>query len=69
MIPAKQVTLAAGHYALKGYSELWLPTTLSAISTGMERRGAITQHPGENYAQNVLARLTGEYLSTGENKL
>lgn len=42
--------------------------TLSTIGTEMERRGEIIVLPGEDYAQKALARLTVQYLSTGDNK-
>ncbi len=43
-------------------------TTLNAIGAGMERRGEITLLPGEDCAQKALARLTVQYLSSGDNK-
>ncbi|WP_407365221.1 hypothetical protein ACEJ49_22495 (plasmid) [Enterobacter roggenkampii] len=43
-------------------------TTLSAIGAEMERRGEITLLPGEDCSQKALARLTEQYLSTGDNK-
>ncbi|MGX5056976.1 hypothetical protein ACWKX9_25580 [Enterobacter asburiae] len=48
--------------------QLPLATTLSAIGAGMERRGEISVLPGEDYAQKALARLTVQYLSTGDIK-
>ncbi|EJD9083001.1 hypothetical protein Q3R78_004435 [Salmonella enterica] len=38
------------------------------IGAGMEHRGEITLLPGEDYAQKALARLTVQYLSSGDNK-
>ncbi|HAV1742515.1 TPA: hypothetical protein ACV5FF_003809 [Enterobacter hormaechei subsp. steigerwaltii] len=43
-------------------------TTLSATGAGMERRGEISVLPGEDYAQKAPARLTVQYLSSGDNK-
>lgn len=45
-----------------------MATTLSAIGAEMERRGEISVLPGEDYAQKALARLTVQYMSTGNNK-
>ncbi|EPY5345262.1 hypothetical protein ACXDSS_005408 [Klebsiella quasipneumoniae] len=44
-----------------------ITTTLSAIGAEMERRGEISVLPGEDYAQKALARLTVQYLSSGDN--
>ncbi len=48
--------------------QLPVMTPLNAIGAGMERRGEITLLPGEDYAQKALARLTVQYLSSGDNK-
>lgn len=64
---AERIRSACGH-ALQLRRLLSVTTTLSAIGAGMERRGEISVLPGEDYAQNALARLTVHYLSTGDNK-
>lgn len=55
-------------HALQLRRLLPVATTLSAIGAGMERRGEISVLPGEDYAKRALARLTEQYLSTGDNK-
>lgn len=64
---ADRIRSACGH-ALQLRRLLPMATTLSAIGAEMERRGEISILPGEDYAQEALARLTVQYLSTGENK-
>jgi hypothetical protein len=64
---ADRIRSACGH-ALQLRRLLPVTTTLSAIGTEMERRGEISVLPGEDYAQKALARLTVQYLSTGDNK-
>ncbi|ENJ7288449.1 hypothetical protein [Enterobacter hormaechei] len=64
---ADRIRSACGH-ALQLRRLLPLATTLSAIGAEMERRGEISVLPGEDYAQKALARLTVQYLSTGDNK-
>lgn len=64
---ADRIRSACGH-ALQLRRLLPVATTLSAIGAGMERRGEISVLPGEDYAQKALARLTVQYLSTGDNK-
>ncbi|RSB24281.1 hypothetical protein [Enterobacter cloacae] len=64
---ADRIRSACGH-ALQLRRLLPVTTTLSAIGTEMERRGQISVLPGEDYAQEALARLTVQYLSSGENK-
>ena len=64
---ADRIRSACGH-ALQLRRLLPVATTLSAIGAEMERRGEISVLPGEDYAQKALARLTVQYLSTGDNK-
>ncbi|HEM8838434.1 TPA: hypothetical protein U2R15_004142 [Klebsiella aerogenes] len=64
---ANRIRSACGH-ALQLRRLLPVTTTLSAIGAEMERRGEIRVLPGEDYAQKALARLTVQYLSTGDNK-
>lgn len=64
---ADRIRSACGH-ALQLRRLLPVTTTLSAIGAEMERRGEISVLPGEDYAQKALARLTVQYLSTGDNK-
>lgn len=64
---ADRIRSACGH-ALQLRRLLPEMMTLSAIGAGMERRGEISVLPGEDYAQKALARLTVQYLSTGDNK-
>nr|WP_205246313.1 hypothetical protein [Enterobacter sp. Acro-832] len=65
---ADRIRSACGH-ALQLRRLLPMTTTLSAISAGMERRrGEISLLPGEDYAQKALARLTVQYLSSGDHK-
>ncbi|HAY2086847.1 MULTISPECIES: hypothetical protein [Enterobacter cloacae complex] len=54
-------------HALQLRQLLPVATTLSAIGAEMERRGEISVLPGEDYAQKALARLTVQYLSSGDN--
>lgn len=60
---AGRIRSACGH-AL----QLPVMTSLNAIGAGMERRGEFTLLPGEDYAQKALARLTVQYLCSGDNK-
>lgn len=64
---ADRIRSACGH-ALQLRRLLPVTMTLSAIGAGMERRGEISVLPGEDYAKRALARLTEQYLSTGDNK-
>jgi len=64
---ADRIRSVCGH-VLQLRRLLPVTTTLSAIGAGMERQGEISVLPGEDYAQNALARLTVQYLSTGDNK-
>lgn len=54
-------------HALQLRQLLPITTTLSAIGAEMERQGEISVLPGEDYAQKALARLTVQYLSSGDN--
>ena len=62
-----RIRSACGH-ALQLRRLLPMTRTLSAISAEMERRGEINVLPGEDYSQKALARLTEQYLFTGDNK-
>lgn len=64
---ADRIRTACGH-ALQLRRLLPVMTTLSAIGVGMERRGEISVLPGEDYELKAMARLTEQYLSTGDNK-
>ncbi|EKY3919907.1 hypothetical protein RCI35_003822 [Enterobacter hormaechei] len=64
---ADRIRSACGH-ALQLRRLLPMATTLNAIGAEMERRGEISLLPGEDYAQKALARLTVQYLSSGNNK-
>ncbi|MHA0949053.1 hypothetical protein [Enterobacter ludwigii] len=64
---ADRIRSACGH-SLQLRRLLPMATTLNAIGAGMERGGEITLIPGEDYAQKALARLTVQYLSSGDNK-
>lgn len=64
---ADRIRSACGH-ALQLRRLLPAMTTLSAIGAEMERRGEITLHPGEDYAQKALARIAEQYLAIKENK-
>lgn len=64
---ADRIRSACGH-ALQLRRLLPVTTTLSAIGTGMERRGEISVLPGEDYAQKALVRLSEQYPGTKEDK-
>ncbi|HFQ9141840.1 TPA: hypothetical protein ACHTOV_004329 [Enterobacter cancerogenus] len=64
---ADRIRSACGH-AQQLRRLLPVATSLSAIGAEMERRGEISVLPGEDYALKALARLTVQYLSTGDNK-